>query len=238
MQPLTIYPASDGGSAGRSRPVGQTSRTTERPPQWLAKPALHFDLDHELAQLRGEERWQHGGHNAKALVKEASLRLVLVAIKQGAILPAHRAPAPITIQTLRGHLWVHLTDQAVDLPIGSLLALDGNVEHEVEAVEESAFLLTLTWANAPSEAEATLASTSDQTTPRLDVRQITPRERHELIFATFAALQPGQAFELVNDHDPKPLYYQFQAEHPGTFTWDYAEQGPTTWQVRIGKVDA
>ena len=48
-------------------------------------------------------------------------------------------------------------------------------------------------------------------------------------------LQPGEALLLVNDHDPKPLFYQFQAEASGEFTWDYLENGPEVWQVRIGK---
>lgn len=69
----------------------------------------------------------------------------------------------------------------------------------------------------------------------LDVRQIAPPQRHTLIFETFGRLQPGEAFELINDHDPKPLYYQFKAERDGQFTWDYQEQGPEVWRVRIGK---
>lgn len=69
----------------------------------------------------------------------------------------------------------------------------------------------------------------------VDVSSIIPRERHPLIFNTFLALKPGQAFVLVNDHDPKPLYYQFQAEHAGTFHWDYLEKGPDVWRVRIGR---
>lgn len=69
----------------------------------------------------------------------------------------------------------------------------------------------------------------------VDVRSIIPRERHPLIFNTFERLAPGQDFVLVNDHDPKPLYYQFQAEHQGTFGWDYLEQGPDTWRVRISR---
>ncbi|HEX6989338.1 MAG TPA: DUF2249 domain-containing protein [Bacillota bacterium] len=69
----------------------------------------------------------------------------------------------------------------------------------------------------------------------LDVRALPPAERHELIFKTYQALQPGQAFELVNDHDPKPLYYQFAAEHPGEFQWDPLEEGPHVWRVRIGR---
>jgi len=43
---------------------------------------------------------------------------------------------------------------------------------------------------------------------------------------------------LVNDHDPKPLYYQFAAEYPDRFTWDYLEAGPEVWKVRIGRPDA
>ena len=39
----------------------------------------------------------------------------------------------------------------------------------------------------------------------------------------------------VNDHDPKPLYYQFQAEHAGAFQWDYLEKGSDVWRVRIGR---
>ena len=69
----------------------------------------------------------------------------------------------------------------------------------------------------------------------VDVRTVAPRERHPLIFSTFRALRPGEAMELVNDHDPRPLYYQFQAEMPGSFTWDYLEQGPEVWRVRIGR---
>lgn len=69
----------------------------------------------------------------------------------------------------------------------------------------------------------------------IDVRTIHPRERHPLLFKTFDEMDAGQAFELVNDHDPKPLFYQFQAERPGAVEWEYLEQGPETWRVRIGK---
>ncbi len=69
----------------------------------------------------------------------------------------------------------------------------------------------------------------------LDVREVPPARRHDLIFETFARLQPGQSFILVNDHAPRPLYYQFQAEHAGEFTWEYLEEGPAVWRVRIGR---
>ncbi len=69
----------------------------------------------------------------------------------------------------------------------------------------------------------------------LDVRKVPPAQRHPLIFQAFDALQPGEAFMLVNDHDPKPLYYQFKFEKEGQFTWDYVEQGPEVWRVQVGK---
>ena len=69
----------------------------------------------------------------------------------------------------------------------------------------------------------------------LDVREMTPRVRHPKIFEAFDALAPGEAFVLVNDHDPKPLFYQFEFERKGTFHWRYLEEGPDVWRVEIGK---
>jgi uncharacterized protein (DUF2249 family) len=69
----------------------------------------------------------------------------------------------------------------------------------------------------------------------LDVRTEPPARRHELIFDSYNALAPGEGFMLVNDHDPKPLWYQFEAEHKGAYSWDYLEQGPEVWRVRIGR---
>ena len=69
----------------------------------------------------------------------------------------------------------------------------------------------------------------------LDVRDLAPAQRHESIFVAYQALAPGAGFVLVNDHDPKPLRYQFEAEHSGEFTWDSREAGPEVWRVRIGR---
>jgi uncharacterized protein (DUF2249 family) len=72
-------------------------------------------------------------------------------------------------------------------------------------------------------------------TNTVDVRNLIPRDRHPLIFKTFHNLAPGETFLLVNDHDPKPLYYQFQAELGEAFQWEYLESGPEVWKVLIGK---
>jgi len=70
-------------------------------------------------------------------------------------------------------------------------------------------------------------------TTTIDVRNIIPRERHPLIFSTFDNLAPGDAFLLVNDHDPKPLHYQFEAEYKGHYEWQYEQQGPKDWTVKL-----
>lgn len=71
--------------------------------------------------------------------------------------------------------------------------------------------------------------------PILDIRTLHPMQRHPLIFEQFEALATGESFVLINDHDPKPLFYQFQAERTDQFTWEYLEQGPVAWRVRIGR---
>lgn len=69
----------------------------------------------------------------------------------------------------------------------------------------------------------------------LDVRNIPPREKHATIFRRFDALAPGESFTLVNDHDPVPLRYQFEAERAGAFEWEYLARGPEEWRVTISR---
>jgi uncharacterized protein (DUF2249 family) len=70
----------------------------------------------------------------------------------------------------------------------------------------------------------------------IDVRDMAPRERHPRIFSTFDSIAAGDAILLINDHDPKPLFYQFQAERTGQVAWTPQEQGPERWVIRIEKV--
>lgn len=69
----------------------------------------------------------------------------------------------------------------------------------------------------------------------LDMRSMPPRERHPAILRHWAALGEGESLELVNDHDPLPLYYQWAHEQAGRFHWQYLERGPECWRVRLTK---
>ncbi len=70
----------------------------------------------------------------------------------------------------------------------------------------------------------------------LDVRQMPPWERHPTIFETFEKLSVGETLKLVNDHEPKPLYYEFMAERPGQVEWESRQLGPREWVAMIKKV--
>ncbi|MBU45275.1 MAG: hemerythrin [Spirochaetaceae bacterium] len=70
----------------------------------------------------------------------------------------------------------------------------------------------------------------------LDVTEIEPREKHPTIFEWFNRLNHGESFIIYNDHDPRPLYYQLQAEIPGAFGWEYVEEGPQVFQVKVTRL--
>ena len=69
----------------------------------------------------------------------------------------------------------------------------------------------------------------------LNVTVLEPRVKHPTIFARFDELQSGEHFILLNDHDPKPMYFQLLGERGDIFTWEYLEQGPQWWRIKIEK---
>lgn len=114
----------------------------------LTAPLMDFNLAKEIAQLHAEEAWLRTGRNSKTLVKQPDFRIVLIALQKGGHLEEHSADARISIYTITGHAKLQLPGQAVDLPQGHLLVLDRALEHDLEALEESAILLTISWPHA------------------------------------------------------------------------------------------
>ncbi|MDH4050326.1 MAG: DUF2249 domain-containing protein [Rubrivivax sp.] len=70
----------------------------------------------------------------------------------------------------------------------------------------------------------------------LDLRTVPLSRQRALIFASFDALAPGETLELVDDHDPMPLYFRLDRLREGEFAWRYLQTGPECWQVRIARV--
>ena len=112
----------------------------------LASSLLQVSLPEEVKQLRQQESWLRGtGRSSKTLVKYPDLRVVLISMKANTVMKEHKTEARITILTVAGHIRLHLADATIELPVGSLLALDGAVAHDVEALKQSVFLLTIAW---------------------------------------------------------------------------------------------
>jgi quercetin dioxygenase-like cupin family protein len=126
---------------------GEGTKGLNRLP-FLAEPLLRFDLQQELQELRREDSWgRETGRSSKTLAKYPDFRIVLVLMKAATRMDEHRAEARISIQSLVGRIRLHLPGWApVELSAGQLLALDCGMPHDVEALEESAFLLTVSWA--------------------------------------------------------------------------------------------
>ncbi|MBK9989845.1 MAG: DUF2249 domain-containing protein [Verrucomicrobia bacterium] len=79
---------------------------------------------------------------------------------------------------------------------------------------------------------------TDDANAVFDVRPIPSRVKHAQIFQRWLDLLVGHYFVLLNDHDPVPLRYQFEAEFPGAFSWEYLEKGPDEFRVKITKLRA
>ena len=119
----------------------------------LAGPLLQIDLDRELQQLRQEDSWQREtGRSSKTLAKYPDFRIVLILMKGGTRMRQHRAEGRISIQQLKGQVCIHLAHRKVNLSAGHLLVLDCGVLHDVEALEESALLLTISWRREKTDA--------------------------------------------------------------------------------------
>ncbi|MGD1079693.1 MAG: hypothetical protein ABR881_15325 [Candidatus Sulfotelmatobacter sp.] len=119
---------------------------------YLAEPLLRFDLNHELELLRREGSWEREtGRSSKTLAKYPDFRIVLVCMKAGSHMNDHKAEARISIQALEGKILLHVPDQnPIELSAGQLMTLDCGVHHDVEALAESAFLLTIAWSKGES----------------------------------------------------------------------------------------
>lgn len=111
--------------------------------------SAQFDLEREIRDLEQHNPWQSGLHS-KTLVKREDLRVVLIAMEPGATIKEHHADGSITVHVLRGEIRFRAQDREHSLKAGQMLTLGRSIKHAVESVDDSAFLLTISW---PSEEE-------------------------------------------------------------------------------------
>jgi quercetin dioxygenase-like cupin family protein len=108
-----------------------------------------FDLTREIADSESKKPWQ-AGHYAKTLFKKADFRTVLITMESASKMKEHHADGTLSVQVLKGQIRFTAHGKVHDLHEGSLVTLGASIRHEVEAVNDSAFLLTISW---PSDEE-------------------------------------------------------------------------------------
>ena len=123
-------------------PQESAHRRPHTPP--MASPFLEFDLTVEVDRLHRETTWDTG-QNARTLMKYDDFRVVLTVLKANAHIPEHQTTGRISVHVLSGHIRLNASGRTFDLRSGSLLALDQGTPHAIEALQESAFLLTIAW---------------------------------------------------------------------------------------------
>lgn len=104
-----------------------------------------FALSQEIDGLRNGPQYRTSGHAARTLFKRPELRVVLIVLRRNAELKQHRTNQPVTIQTLMGRIGVALPDGGLVQDIGGLLVIEPGVAHDVRALTDSAFLLSIPW---------------------------------------------------------------------------------------------
>ena len=105
---------------------------------------MEFDLPAEIHRLHAETTWSNG-QNARTLIKYDDFRVVLIALAADCRMREHKTEGRISIHLLSGHVQLKASGRTFDPRAGGLLALDQGVSHDVHALEESAFLLTIAW---------------------------------------------------------------------------------------------
>ena len=122
-----------------SNPSETSQETTVRA---TPSPDLDFDIMNEIEMLHRAEAWRTG-ISWKKLVQYPDFRISLTAMKANTRIETHQNPGRISVQTVDGHIQMHAADKTFDLPKGRVLVLDRAVLHDVEALVDSAFLLTV-----------------------------------------------------------------------------------------------
>ena len=123
--------------------------TTSQKDGTMIDRLAQFDLHQEIADSDQKKPWQ-SGHFAKTLFKKHDLRVVLITMENAAKMKEHHADGTISVQVLKGQIRFSVHGKPHDLKSGNLLTLSASIKHEVEALEDSAFLLTISW---PSDEE-------------------------------------------------------------------------------------
>jgi quercetin dioxygenase-like cupin family protein len=122
------------------------SSTTQRPDgdRMIDAALVSIDLPMFIKQIKSEAAWENSDRNAVTVFKTNGLRIVLIALHEGAEMATHTANGMISVQVLEGKIQFNANSQTIELNSGQMIALHERIPHGVVALKETVFLLTLT----------------------------------------------------------------------------------------------
>jgi len=161
---------------------------------------------------------------AKVLVNRPGYRMILLTFRSGQGMPEHSAGEMVTVYVVSGHITFYEGQVPTEMRAGEVIWIDAGAPHRVDAHEDSALMVI--------RAGGVSASAEEE----LDLRQVPRPERHPLIFRRFDGLPVGDAFVIINDHDPVPLNRQLEAMRPGQLSWEYIVRGPDLFRIRVRRI--
>jgi len=124
-----------------------TTTTTSLADGTMVDRMAHFDLNQEIVDAASKKPWQ-AGHQAKTLFKKHDFRVVLINMERGAHMKEHHADGTISVQVLKGKIRMNVGGKSHELAVGNLFTLGASIRHDVEALDDAAFLLTISWPSA------------------------------------------------------------------------------------------
>lgn len=124
-----------------------TTTTTSLADGTMVDRIAEFDLNHEIADATSRKPWP-SGQFAKTLFKKHDFRVVLINMERGAHMKEHHADGTLSVQVLKGKVRVNVGGKPHELAAGHLFTLGASIRHDVQALEDAAFLLTISWPSA------------------------------------------------------------------------------------------
>ena len=176
--------------------------------------------------------FKHRKINPKILITDPGQRMVLLCLRAGQQIPQHSNAGTVTVQCITGHATFYDGDEPCEMFAGTLVRLEANRPHRVEAHKDAALLVTITRLLQPAAPDNPALAAQRV----FDLRPVPRPERHALVFTAFDGLALNESFVFINDHDPQPLRMQIEHMRANEMKWEYVERWPEAFRVRVTRV--
>jgi quercetin dioxygenase-like cupin family protein len=111
------------------------------------KEVALFNLAQEINNPKQKRPWP-AGHIARTLLKRPDLRMVLIIMDKNSVLKEHHVDGTISVHVLKGRIRLTAQGEVHELQTSEIVTLSAAIKHDVEALDDSAFLITIAWPDA------------------------------------------------------------------------------------------